>query len=255
MSSFAPLPGFKTSALRGATIVIPAVSLANLPQLAADLIVASLGLPRVGYVGDGSTVVPFAGRGDDGGLVTGGLELYGKDGLFVVQQRSPTLKTKKDAHVELVRAFVRDTAPAAVLVLTSLDAANQDDAQLLTPHQRLLPSSPVPAPLARLAALPALRLQLDPALPAPTAYPPFLPAAGLTRRLLSALADDAVPHGALAAWCVEGDNRGDAHALAAQALDVLGTPVEITEPKSWAGLFGPAEGWSGGLGADAEIYG
>jgi hypothetical protein len=31
--------------------------------------------------------------------------------------------------------------------------------------------------------------------------------------------------------------------------------AELVEPASWAGLFGAADGWSGGLGLDAEIYG
>lgn len=51
----------------------PAVSLGNVPQLTADLLVASLGLRRVAFLGRGDTVAPFAGRGEDG-VVTGGLE-------------------------------------------------------------------------------------------------------------------------------------------------------------------------------------
>lgn len=49
------------------------MSLGNVPQLTGDLLVSSLQLRRVGFVGLGDTVAPFAGRGDDG-LVTGGLE-------------------------------------------------------------------------------------------------------------------------------------------------------------------------------------
>lgn len=53
----------------------PLVSLANLPQLAADLLITTLGLKRVGWVGRGDTVVPFAGAGENGeDIVTGGLE-------------------------------------------------------------------------------------------------------------------------------------------------------------------------------------
>lgn len=112
-----------------------------------------------------------------------------------------------------------------------------------------------------------------------TAYPLFLPCAGLTRRLLAALHPSPpsdrtapsvpavpVPHGALLAWCVEGDNRGDAHALAELVLRLAEVPdggaaVQRTEqgglrePKSWRGLFGATEGWSGGRGDNAELYG
>jgi hypothetical protein len=73
------------------------------------------------------------------------------------------------------------------------------------------------------------------------------------------------------AWCVEGDNRDDARALAAASLHVLGqgqlncttvlaasaniTETELKEPKAWEGLFGVKEGWSGGAGSNAELYG
>ncbi len=135
-----------------------------------------------------------------------------------------------------------------------------------TPHQAILPpTTPTHPALANLARIPPLRLTLDPAA-APSAgssaYPPFLPGAGLTRRLLSALADK--PSGALAAWVVEGDNRGDAHALARAVLALLEigelfevkltADCDLREPASWAGLFGPEE-WSGGTGLNAEIYG
>jgi proteasome assembly chaperone 2 len=56
------------------------------------LILNSVGLKRVGFIGRGDTVVPFAGPGDDGALATGGLEVYGRDKLFFVQQRSPVIK-------------------------------------------------------------------------------------------------------------------------------------------------------------------
>ncbi|GMK58531.1 hypothetical protein CspeluHIS016_0505630 [Cutaneotrichosporon spelunceum] len=250
-----PVNGFDPAHLSGATVVLPAVSLGNVPQLAADLIVSSLALKRVAFVGKGDTVAPFAGRGDDG-LVTGGVELHGTltGDLFVLLQRAPTLKAKKEEHVAQIAEAVKDAG--AAIVLASLDAANQDDAQLLAPIQSILPpKTPTHPALKRVANLPPLRLTLDPNA-APSAgsksYPPFLPGAGLTRRLLGALADQ--PSGAIAEWVVEGDNRADAHALAHALMGVLGIEVELREPASWAGLFG-AEEWSGGTGQNAEIYG
>lgn len=35
----------------------------------------------------------------------------------------------------------------------------------------------------------------------------------------------------------------------------LADAVELKEPKAWEGLFGAREGWSGGIGSDAELYG
>ncbi len=49
--------------------------------------------------------------------------------FFVLLQRAPTLKAKKEEHVALIADLVQDAG--AAIVLASLDAANQDDAQLL----------------------------------------------------------------------------------------------------------------------------
>ncbi len=60
------------------------VSYANLPQLTIDLLIHSIGLKRLGDLGDGSTVVPMVGQldvheddkdpGQDATLTTGGVE-------------------------------------------------------------------------------------------------------------------------------------------------------------------------------------
>ncbi|WWD22451.1 hypothetical protein CI109_106942 [Kwoniella shandongensis] len=267
MTNFYAAQGFDPVSFKSSTLILPAVSLGNVPQLTADLLISSLGLRRVGWIGRGDTVAPFSGAGEGGEIVTGGLEVYGQPGseLYVVQQRSPTLKTKKDAHVALLHDFISTNAFSSVVILTSLDAANQDDAQLLTPHQRVLPPripSSLPPSLQRLSdLLPPLSLNMidqpRPSASTSSTYPPFLPAAGLTRRLLASLASEQIPHGAVTAWCVEGDNRGDAVALAGIVLRLLGieNDVQLQEPSSWEGLFGTTEGWSGGMGADSELYG
>ena len=137
MVAFYPVEGCSSAFLNGSTLIVvrkistipkflsilnsmaiqrtdasqPSVSLGNLPQLAVDLIITSLGLRRLGWIGTGDTVAPFAGM-DEGTIVTGGMEgqnqirqggcpmliadtaVYGKPGLplTVVQQRSPTMK-------------------------------------------------------------------------------------------------------------------------------------------------------------------
>ncbi|OXB38313.1 proteasome assembly chaperone 2 [Cryptococcus neoformans] len=268
MSDFTPCGSFTPSSFASSTLILPVVSLGNVPQLTADLLIFSLGLKRVGFVGKGDTVTPFAGKGEkNGDIVTGGLEVYGQEGsqLYVIQQRSPTLKSQKDRHVSLLKTFINSNAFGAVLVLTSLDSAIQGDAQLLIPYQRVVPPglSSFPSQIQKIQNIPPLSLSLSqPAASGrsiSSSYPPFLPAAGLTRRLLTALSEEKapIPHGAIAAWCVEGDNRGDARSLAGVVLDVLSLQdvVQVQEPVSWEGLFGTTEGWSGGLGADAELYG
>ena len=81
------------------------MSIGNVPQLAADILISSLGLKRVGVLGTGDTCAPFVGEQEQGqGLVGGGLEgrlgvteltsVYGQPGgeVYVLQQRAPVLK-------------------------------------------------------------------------------------------------------------------------------------------------------------------
>lgn len=49
----------------------------------------------------------------------------------------------------------------------------------------------------------------------------------------------------------EAPNSRDGTKLMALNVD----RVELREPTSWKGIFGGTDGWSGGQGADAEIYG
>jgi proteasome assembly chaperone 2 len=108
------------------------------------------------------------------------------------------------------------------------------------------------SPLAALGTLP-----IPPFVPAdaPTsANPsdiPHIPGGGLTRRLLAALAAPspaagAPPTAALLQFVLEGDNRGDAAALATAAAHAAGAVALLprggwAEPPSWrTGLFGGA---------------
>jgi hypothetical protein len=92
MTTFYPVSPFSQHTLKGRILVIvmlfhfcildtadelplqPAVSLGNLPQLAVDLLITSLKFQRIGWIGDGSTVMPFIGAEENGKIVTGGLE-------------------------------------------------------------------------------------------------------------------------------------------------------------------------------------
>lgn len=71
---------------------------------------------------------------------------------------------------------------------------------------------------------------------------PFIPGGGLTRRILATSHSFNIPVAALLQFVVEGDNRGDAHLLAAVTTKILGVDGGITQwrqPLSWQqGLFG-----------------
>lgn len=209
-------------------------------------------------------------------LVTGGIEIYGSPSSPYVfaQQRAPTIPSEKQAHAELIVSFIASSEFSSVLILTSLDiSASTDDYNLISPFRSVIPPAAVSSGLVkRLQEIPAHHeegpaygsgLSLPPAGSSPS-YPPLMPGSGSTRRLLSALSSfqgasqspnsTIPPHGVLAAWCAEADNRADAHGLANVVLYCLGqeTEIKLVQPPSWEGLFGGASIRSGGT---ADLYG
>jgi proteasome assembly chaperone 2 len=88
--------------LAGTRLLIPLVSLASLPQLAADLLIASLGLRRVGALSS-THHVPVLGARDSVtpsfvGVVSP-IELFqgAAATLTLILQRSPPLKVRRSA--------------------------------------------------------------------------------------------------------------------------------------------------------------
>ncbi|VVT58010.1 uncharacterized protein SAPINGB_P005992 [Magnusiomyces paraingens] len=99
--------------LNGSILVVPTVSVANVPQLAIDLLIHSLGLTLVGRLSD-KYLYPFAGPRDAPSLptpttpissgISTAIEVYNspKLNLTVIQLRAPPLPNCR-------RAFVRST--------------------------------------------------------------------------------------------------------------------------------------------------
>ncbi|KAK7005709.1 proteasome assembly chaperone 2 [Favolaschia claudopus] len=238
----------------GKTLIVPVVSTANVAQLAADLLISSLSLERIG-VFNSEFLVPVVGSCEDGVGVSTPLELHGKAGLdiVVIQQRSPALKFQKQEFIDSILEFIRTSGVTAVLFLSGVDLSNRTDSQMQTPTYHLLP--PNATPLSSSTSLARL-----PQLPIPTysspvpQYPlqnsdteessdvPFIPGGSLTRRILRTLSKSPspVPTAAILQFVLEGDNRADAAILASAVIAVLGLSVPgFKEPRSWKqGLFG-----------------
>jgi len=250
MAFFQPTQG--SIQLTGKTLIVPVVSTANVSQLAADLLIATLGLDRIGTF-DSAFLVPVVGSREDGLGVSTPLELYGKDGLdlVVVQQRSPTLKSQKHEFIRALLEFIQTSGVVSALFLSGVDLSNRTDSQMLTPTYQIRPSTAVSltaTPLARLTELPIPEYSS----PVPQ-YPlhstdepepdvPFIPGGSLTRRILQTLSksQSSVPTAAILQFVLEGDNRADAALLASVVVAVLGLSVGgFKEPRSWKqGLFG-----------------
>jgi proteasome assembly chaperone 2 len=134
-----------------------------------------------------------------------------------------------------------------VIVLTSLDIATaaEDESVIMSPWRSLLPPN-VKSDDERIARLKEIPSYLSSTAPDPLredsisasttqAYPPPLPAGGLCGPLLENLQHNGEggsvpPHGALCAWCAEGDNRGDAFGMAGVLAFVLGLGEVVLTP-------------------------
>ncbi|KAF7315469.1 Proteasome assembly chaperone 2 [Mycena indigotica] len=250
-------PTEPTIPLTGKTLVVPIVSTANVSQLAADLLIATLSLVPIGRF-DSSYLVPALGARENGPGVSTPLELYGKAGLDVViiQQRSPALKSQKQNFVDALLDFINNSGVAAALFLSGVDQSNRTDSQMLTPTYHLLPISNTSTlsstPLARL-----LQLPIPPYTSPVSQYPnnaepqspsaieiPFIPGGSLTRRFFQTISqspsESKVAIAGVLQFVLEGDNRADAAILASVVVAILGLQVAgFKEPSSWKqGLFG-----------------
>ncbi|KZT21425.1 hypothetical protein NEOLEDRAFT_1121269 [Neolentinus lepideus HHB14362 ss-1] len=259
----------KTScSLARKTIIIPIVSTGNVPQLAVDLLITSLGLKHIGTFDSRDLIPVIAAREDGETGVTTPIELYGREGVDVViiQQRSPALKDRKQEFVNSLLEFIKGAGLGCALFLSGINPSNRSDAQMLTPTYHIVPSSSPSlqsTPLSSISGLPIpsytsptphypLSDQISPSSESTTI--PFIPGGGLTRRFLSVISTTTpwkVPTASLLQFVMEGDNRGDAHLLAAVVAKVLGIDTLIPEwrqPGSWQrGLFG--------AGYDQSLYG
>lgn len=104
--------------LRGATLVLPVVAVGNVGQLAADLLINTLRLPRVARLQD-DALLPAAGTRPYAhveGLATP-LELYRQPGgVAVAQQRAPAAPGTQAAFAQRLAAFVKAAGVKEVLV-------------------------------------------------------------------------------------------------------------------------------------------
>src|SRR5271170_6833127 len=140
-----PLPEFKSS-----TLIIPSISIGNVPQLALDLLITTLKIPLVGYL-TSPYLVPCAGTREEGfhDFGRGGIacplegivldfrllmrEVYfdKERMLTVIQQRSPFIDNgMRTPFVQDLWRFISCFGFTKVIMLASSDAALRTDAQI-----------------------------------------------------------------------------------------------------------------------------
>ncbi|TEB37415.1 hypothetical protein FA13DRAFT_1761747 [Coprinellus micaceus] len=234
--------------LAGKILVVPIVSTANVAQLAADLLIATLSLKRIAIL-DPSYCIPVVGRREDGlGGITTPLELFSspESEVVIIQQRSPVLVSRKQEFADSLLSFIQTSQFSSVLFMSGMDVAGRTDAQMMTPtYQIRLPQfqlSLLGTSLHRLEELP-IPLYRPQGSDTEDQSIPFIPGGGLTRRILNSIPQGwAIPTGSLLQFVLEGDNAADAAMLASAAVDTLELTIpngQLKAPSSWkAGLFG-----------------
>lgn len=208
----------------GSTLVLPAVSIGNVPQLAADLLIHTYNLEKVGAL-DGKYLYPFLSPQDtaDGSSsdVSFALEVFHSPelALTVLQQRSPIIPSYTLQFVlEVVVPFIATHNFKAVVVLESSDAGlienvSKGDVHVLTSEDLLASTLD--------------SMQLGP----PSSH-------GLSyyvRVLLRETSNNTV----LVSYVYEGDNFDDAELLAHKTQQHLKLKAQPwVKPASWLGVYG-----------------
>jgi len=242
--------------LNGKVLIVPVVSVANVGQLAADLLISSLDLHRIGIFNPKDLVPVVGAREDDEAGVTTPLELYSRQdvNIVVIQQRSPVLKSRKDEFISDLCSFIQSSKFSAVVFLSGVDTSNRTDEQMSIPTYKLVPPGTPPwtsSPLAIFSQLPIptyAYVSQQPLSHLREEAIPFIPGGGLTRRILSSFPQKwSTPVISLLQFVFEGDNRADAQLLAsvvskllyALPTDKRASEIDWKQPKSWnGGLFG-----------------
>lgn len=216
----------------GTVCVIPSISIANIPQLAVDVLLHSLDFEKKATLSD-KYLYPFvapvdhvAGEPLVGGVSTG-LEAYvsPKHKITVLQQRSPVLPGYATDHVtEVLVPFVVGGGFSRVVLLNLLDAglfAEAPQTMKVVTHEELLGQ--------QLSAT----LSLSTPVHQEAGFGSVL--ATETVRALTKVATLLV----LVTYAYEGDNFYDAQVMAGKLCSMLGVQIGLYRtPVSWAGVYG-----------------
>ncbi|XP_034154392.1 proteasome assembly chaperone 2 isoform X1 [Pangasianodon hypophthalmus] len=255
VSAEARAPCFK-----GFTLITPAVSVGNVGQLAADLIISTLDMVRAGHFHT-DCLIPMAGNNpyssgeEDAALLSTNAEVYCRSDLqlAVLQIRTPILPTKMKSFRKTLVSWIKTSGFSRTVLLSSCHAHHRDDQQLLS-------SSPL-----RYLLTPALRGDTEGTegtlqslgwreMERVSAFPGvtdsdrqrlYIPGGGITKALYNDCCSENMSMAVLLLFCSEGDNIPDAFTLVNHLNDwlhLLDKPVQGSvpwrSPSSWRLLFG-----------------
>ncbi|EPB85784.1 hypothetical protein HMPREF1544_07453 [Mucor circinelloides 1006PhL] len=241
--AFVPVKDFDSNSFKASTLILPTVSIGNVPQLASDLIIHTFKLERVGFLDDDS-VMPVSGVREDTDLpgTTVPIEVYqSKDQRWTcIQQRSPTIKGKRQEFLDSMTRFSAQFQQ--VVLLTSMDASRRLDSQIQGEPFRVYGEHGL-VMRAVTMGIPVLEnFELESSQDSDNEHHIHLPGSGLAKHLYQQLDQKDVETTLLLMFALEGDNVQDGIEFARFINTLL--KIQTTElsqwspPKSWKFLFG-----------------
>ncbi|CAB1350426.1 unnamed protein product, partial [Coregonus sp. 'balchen'] len=211
------------------TLIMPAISVGNVGQLAVDLIVSTLNMCRVGYIHT---------------------DLYSSPELrlAVLQIRTPIIQTKSKKFCKLMVSWIKASGFSRTVLLSSSHAYQRDDQQLLgSPLRYLQTPSMQKVTGDRLKEMEWREMETVSAFPGVTDSEQrlYIPGGGATKGLFTDSCAEDIPMAVVLIFCSEGDNIPDAFTLLNHLntwLHLVDAPAQ-TQPKwripaSWRLLFG-----------------
>ncbi|KAJ8291081.1 hypothetical protein GJAV_G00021160 [Gymnothorax javanicus] len=261
---FIPIENSSTS-FKGYTLVMPAVSVGNVGQLATDLIISTLNMPRVGYFHT-DCLIPLAGNNPYDPSANNSTELCTTAEVYclpdlklaVLQIRSPLIQTKRKQFRGLIISWIKSRGFAQTILLSSshfmkliiswIKSRGTATQQIHSAPLRYLLSPAmqriIGGALKELAWKEMERIKLYPGI-SETEERLYIPGGGYTKGLYTNCCAEDLPLAVLLTFCSEGDNIPDAFALVNHLNDwlhLVGKPNETQSPwkvpHSWRLLFG-----------------
>ncbi|KAL3675488.1 hypothetical protein R1sor_025436 [Riccia sorocarpa] len=242
-------------------LILPALSLGNVGQLATDLLISEPSVVKAGYLDD-PYVLPCVGNDPVGpepvGNLTVALEVFEdvKNGLTIVQQRSPVVKGAIVEYAKHVAEWAETIGVKEVLILSGIDSGKRERKEMTEGPQIYYVTNDTETSVFEQLGWKVLQHseavnRADRLLQGPTeevdgwtdenyyATQPF-------SLMYSCCKERGLKVTCLLTFCAEGDNISDAFFVVdslrrylhqKKGLNIERTP--ITVPLSWATVYGP----------------
>ncbi|XP_007517240.1 proteasome assembly chaperone 2 [Erinaceus europaeus] len=245
--------------LSGYTLLMPAVSVGNVGQLAIDLIISTLNMSKIGYFYTDCLVPvvgnnPYATAEENSTELSINTEVYSLPSkkLVALQLRSIFIKYKSKSFCEKLLSWVKSSNCAKVIVLSSSHSYHRNDLQLRsTPFRYLVTPSLQNTVQNQLMNLNWEEMEKSPRIPEINDSDTCIriPGGGITKTLYEESCSREIPMAVLLKFVSEGDNIPDAlglveylnewlHIIQPRSADPTTSALPWKMPSSWKLLFG-----------------